>query len=200
MFKAVPGGGTALNPLGVSSMKQRITLISAFVLIFALFAGGSVAYFTHETEFRSVISTGTIRIELTDRATYEDRIVALSASDSVLPGDTIEQSVSVHNRGDHAAWIRIKLATNQGSEPSATELPFNPDINMTQWIQNGAWYYSIEALEPECSQSLFSSINIPMSVGNSYQEQAFSLSIHAEAVQVVHNGNDGVSAVGWPSS
>lgn len=96
-------------------MKKRLVLGSALVLLAALMAWGTWAYFTTDAHVTNVITTGTIQITLNDTMTgaqpTEDGGLLLTG---VMPGVAVEKKVSVTNddaatAGD--AWVRVKVDT-----------------------------------------------------------------------------------------
>ena len=103
-------------------MKKRLVLGSALVLLAALMAWGTWAYFTTDAHVTNVITTGTIQITLNDTMTgakpTEDGGLLLTG---VMPGVAVEKKVSVTN--DNAAtagdaWVRVKVDTTVTSAPN----------------------------------------------------------------------------------
>ena len=97
-------------------MKKKVVLGSALVLLVALMAWGTWAYFTTEAHVTNVITTGTIKITLNDQinATGATHTADGWQLNGVMPGVEVEKTVSVTNdNADTAgkAWVRVKVDT-----------------------------------------------------------------------------------------
>ena len=97
-------------------MKKKVVLGSALVLLVALMAWGTWAYFTTEAHVTNVITTGTIKITLNDQinATGATHTADGWQLNGVMPGVEVEKTVSVTNdNADTAgkAWVRVKVTT-----------------------------------------------------------------------------------------
>ena len=114
-------------------MKRKLVLTSAVVLILALLAAGTFAYFSKDTRATNVITTGTINIELNDSITGGtvvkdgDKVTGYTIS-GVMPGQPVEKIVSVTNTGTSPAWLRVKL------DISVTVREDGETIEMDRWI------------------------------------------------------------------
>ena len=114
-------------------MKRKLVLTSAVVLILALLAAGTFAYFSKDTRATNVITTGTISIELNDSITGGtavkdgDKVTGYTIS-GVMPGQPVEKIVSVTNTGTSPAWLRVKL------DISVTVREDGETIEMDRWI------------------------------------------------------------------
>lgn len=97
-------------------MKRKLVLSSALVLLVALMAWSTWAYFTASARTTNVITTGTIQITLKDKindpqATQTENGWELTG---VMPGVAVEKTVFVTNdEADTAgdAWVRVKVTT-----------------------------------------------------------------------------------------
>ena len=105
-------------------MKKKLVLGSALVLLVALLAWGTWAYFTTSAHVTNVITTGTIQITLNDR--INDPRATQTADGwqltGVMPGVAVEKKVSITNddaatAGD--AWVRVKVDTTITSAADA---------------------------------------------------------------------------------
>ena len=104
-------------------MKKKLVLGSALVLLVALMAWGTWAYFTTSAHVTNVITTGTIQITLNDR--INDSRATQTANGwqltGVMPGVAVEKTVSVTNDNAETAgdaWIRVKVDTAITSAPN----------------------------------------------------------------------------------
>ena len=78
-------------------MKRKLVLTSAVVLILALLAAGTFAYFTKDARATNVITTGTISIQLNDSITGGTEKENGWTLSGVMPGQAVEKAVSVTN-------------------------------------------------------------------------------------------------------
>ena len=91
-------------------MKRKLVITSAVVLILALLATGTFAYFTKDARATNVITTGTIDITLNDEIRGGEKTGTGWKLESVMPGQAVEKKVSITNNGSAEAWLRVKLA------------------------------------------------------------------------------------------
>ena len=91
-------------------MKRKLVLTSAVVLILALLAAGTFAYFTKDARATNVITTGTIDITLNDEIRGGEKTGTGWKLEGVMPGQAVEKKVSITNNGSAEAWLRVKLA------------------------------------------------------------------------------------------
>ena len=109
-------------------MKRKLVLTSAVVLILALLAAGTFAYFTKDARATNVITTGTISIQLNDEIQGGQKTDTGWTLSGVMPGQAVEKAVSVTNTGTSPAWLRVKL------DISVTVREDGETIEMDRWI------------------------------------------------------------------
>ena len=109
-------------------MKRKLVLTSAVVLILALLAAGTFAYFTKNARATNVITTGTISIQLNDKIQGGQKTGSGWTLSGVMPGQAVEKAVSVTNTGTSPAWLRVKL------DISVTVREDGETIEMDRWI------------------------------------------------------------------
>ena len=112
----------------VPEMKRKLVLTSAVVLILALLAAGTFAYFTKDARATNVITTGTISIQLNDEIQGGQKTDTGWTLSGVMPGQAVEKAVSVTNTGTSPAWLRVKL------DISVTVREDGETIEMDRWI------------------------------------------------------------------
>jgi alternate signal-mediated exported protein len=198
--------------------KRRAVLGGTLLLLTALLAWGTWAYFTTEAHITNVITTGTINIRLEGSMTYENNISMTGA----MPGVEAPRTVCVANAGDDA-WVRVKVDTviKKGkkflsptfgdSKLPVVELGITQvdDTSKPHWIYDGDkyYYYSKPLAEGTSTESLLEYIKLNAGLTNEYQNSTVSVSVNAQAVQVKNNDNNGKSLTaetlsnvkGWPA-
>ena len=188
-------------------MKRKLVLTSAVVLILALLAAGTFAYFTKNARATNVITTGTINIELNDSITGGtavkdgDKVTGYTIS-GVMPGQPVEKIVSVTNTGTSPAWLRVKLdisVTGANGKPldltfgdKQDVLTFTPQMKEGKgWFlaEDGYYYYSKPVAADAETERLFQSGTLMLNpqLPNDYQGCTVTVAVQAQAVQVKNN-------------
>lgn len=189
---------------------------SLLVILAALVAYGTAAYFTAETRATNVITTGTIDIELVETTTGgaewpEEGITG------VMPGMSVDKQVTVKNNGTADAWIRVKV-TSEIKKANGGDLPLildngepvlNIDFNNEWGILedkkgDGVYYVYKEPVAPgDSTDELFTEVTFNPAMDNKYQGCTANVRVQAQAVQYKNNGDqthDDYSDVkGWPA-
>lgn len=186
-------------------MKKKILFVAAVLVCIAIAAAGTLAYFTSSTTAHNVITSGKIDIELVEK-TIEDGVEVDFPEDGisgVMPGTSVDKIVTVKNTGTSDAWIRVAL---EATIVSASGEPLSVDV-MTYGIESGwvlgndGYYYYTDSVAPGASTStLIEEVHFAPKMGNEYQNCTANLVVTAQAVQVTHNGETVMEAVGWPES
>lgn len=196
-------------------MKKKLVLGGALVLLAALMAWGTWAYFVKDVHVTNVITTGTINITLNDHmegaTVSQDGSVATLTG--VMPGVTVEKTVSVSNddaetAGD--AWIRVKVDTavtgadgqpmddtftSGGAAEPVVQISFAGD---GKWIQEkdasgaptGYYYYATPLTRGEQTVDLFNAVTLNKLLPNPYQGCQVDIAVSAQAVQVKNNNRN----------
>ena len=186
-------------------MKRKILCLSVIAIMLAILAAGTIAYFTAEGRARNVITTGSVEIELKEWAD-ENKTEPFKNLEGVMPNTTVTKIAEVKNIGKSDAWIRVKIQ-------KSIELKYegNPDtdlvelnLNDTDWITDGEYYYYKNALKPgETTTPIFTSVTFKAAMGNEYQGAKATVDIYAQAVQTANNpatDGDVKTVKGWPAS
>lgn len=191
----------------VPEMKRKLVLTSAVVLILALLAAGTFAYFTKNARATNVITTGTISIRLNDSITggTEKENGSGWTLSGVMPGQAVEKAVSVTNTGTSPAWLRVKLdigVTGANGKPldltfgdKQDVLTFTPQMKEGKgWFlaEDGYYYYSEPVAADAETERLFQSGTLMLNpqLPNDYQGCAVTINVLAQAVQVKNNNTD----------
>ena len=184
-------------------MKRKLVLTSAVVLILALLAAGTFAYFTKNARATNVITTGTISIQLNDeiKETGAEKTDTGWTLSGVMPGQAVEKAVSVTNTGTSPAWLRVKL--DIGVTVGAEKMPlifgngeqvltFTPQMKEGKgWFlaEDGYYYYSKPVAADDETERLFQSGTLMLNpqLPNDYQGCTVTVAVQAQAVQVKNN-------------
>ena len=183
-------------------MKRKLVLTSAVVLILALLAAGTFAYFTKDARATNVITTGTISIQLNDEIQGGQKTDTGWTLSGVMPGQAVEKAVSVTNTGTSPAWLRVKLEisvemaagkidTWQGQ--NVLQFAVNPDWFLAE---DGYYYYSKPVAADAETERLFQSGTLMLNpqLPNDYQGCDVTINVLAQAVQVKNNDSYTVPA------
>lgn len=179
-------------------MKRKLVLTSAVVLILALLAAGTFAYFTKNARATNVITTGTISIQLNDEIQGGQKTDTGWTLSGVMPGQAVEKAVSVTNTGTSPAWLRVKLEiavemaagkTDTWQGQNVLQFAVNPDWFLAE---DGYYYYSKPVAADAETERLFQSGTLMLNpqLPNDYQGCAVTINVLAQAVQVKNNDTD----------
>lgn len=192
-------------------MKKKILYVAAVLLVLALAAGGTLAYFTSRTVVHNVITTGNIQIQLVEKTTQDGEEIDWPEGGitGVMPGTAVVKKVSVKNVGTGDAWIRVKLTaqitaadgtdlTERAAEEGAVEYP----LASQDWQlgEDGYYYYVNPVASGASTSNLIEEVRFATTMGNVYQNCKVNLLVEAEAVQVANNGDTVQEAQGWPEA
>lgn len=181
-------------------MKRKILILSVLAILVAILAANTLAYFTADTKAHNVITTGDVAIQLNEWAD-EARTKKFESPVGVMPGTEVTKIVEVKNVGTGSAWVRVELTVEVWSSDKK-QLPLEHvtlDINETDWTDQDGYYYYNKPLAPgETTEPLFTSVAFAEQMGNEYQSSTAHVDVNAYAVQSANNGEDVLSANGWP--
>ena len=180
-------------------MKRKYLILALSLLCILGVVGGSYAVYSKSIQTESVITSSSLEVELVVLEEVDGESKVVSGSVKVTPGASLSRLASVKNIGNEPAWIRMMI--EKDGEPMVDDPTMMLEGLDSSWIyQDGYWYYS-EIVEPgESTTNLFSGITFSESLGNEDAGKEISLEIKAQGVQSEHNGNDVLSALGWPSN
>ena len=187
-------------------MKRKLFAGAVIAICLSLIAYGTLAYFTAEDTARNVITSGGIDIQLREWADKEKTTpFPEDGVSGVMPGTEITKIVEVENTGSGDAYIRVRvekdIVLSEGTEGDPDTGLMVLDFDDTCWTlgEDGFYYYN-EALKPGAvTEPLFASVSFDPGMGNLYQNSTATVSVIAQATQVVHNGGSALEAAGWPA-
>ena len=192
-----------MNWKEANTMKRRALILSALALLAALFAAGTIAYFTAEGQAHNVITTGGVDIAVQEWAD-EDKTQPFQDPTGVMPGTTVTKIAEVKNTGAADAWVRVQVTQSiqRDKELYPNDGLVTLDYNTTDWTQgeDGYFYYN-KVLKPgEVTEPIFTNVAFSGTMDNAYQGAQVVVDVAAQAVQTAHNGSTVTDAKGWPNA
>lgn len=189
-------------------MKRKLAIIFGLIAVLAVLSTGTLAYFTTTVTADNVVTAGDMKLEIHDKNSAGEDFT--SEGMIVMPGDKIDEIVTVENTGNHPMYLRVKVTKGVNDEALAgtAEDCLKIDIaNPDKWQFKAdektgeGYYYYTEVLESKAeTPSLFENLEIVgMQVDNRYIGKNFNLKISAYAVQSENNGETVWDAFGWPA-
>ena len=182
-------------------MKRKVLILSVLAILLAILAANTLAYFTADTTAHNVITTGNVDIALNEWAN-EERTERFEKQIDVLPGTEVTKIVEVENIGAGSVWVRVQVVLDVYAEGGKEQLPPDPvtlDFNETDWKYFDGYYYYNYPLDPgETTEPLFTTVTFDPKMGNVYHHSTAHVDVNAYAVQSANNGEDVLSANGWP--
>ena len=171
-------------------MKKKWTIATVLVLVVALLAVGTWAYFSAVGRADNVITMGSVKLALHD----EDGAGQPFTTVSAMPGSVVNKVVYVENVGSGAFYTRVKItpeiinAANESVPLDPSERMLVLDLNDTDWIAGAdGYYYYKGALDPKAATSkLFNHVTFSKDMSNEYQNATVHIYVTAEAVQTAN--------------
>lgn len=202
-------------------MKNKLLVFGAIVCLAAILAAGTLAYFTDDVVTHNVITSSEIDISVQENVPNgkpivdpETKEITGYSIEGVMPKTTETKEVKVRNDSMQTAWIRVQL-THVIKNKAGTKMPNAVDgVELIQypipeevkdnWIEKDGWYYYTKPVSGGAATSLLiKEVKFAPEMDNPYQECTVELSVNAQAVQYVHNGDETdnvMDARGWPKA
>lgn len=169
-------------------MKKKWTIAAVLVLVVALLAVGTWAYFSAVGRADNVITMGSVKLALHD----EDGAGQPFTTVSAMPGSVVDKVVYVENVGSGAFYTRVKITpevvdANGELVPLTDRSLLTLDLS-TDWIPGtDGYYYYNGTLSPKAATSkLFNHVTFSKDMGNEYQNTTVHIYVTAEAVQTAN--------------
>lgn len=165
---------------------------AAALLLAALVAAGTWAYFTADTHVTNVITTGRIDITLHEETTNGQPFPENGIT-GVMPGTSKDKKVTVTNDGTSPAWVRARVAIRVVAADGNTPLDADQvSVDYKNgWLDGGDGYYYYKqplAVGAETTP-LFEKVKFEATMPNSYQGCTVKVDVYVQAVQEVHNNS-----------
>ena len=191
-------GGTSVG----ARKKQKVILAAVLAICIAIFATGTVAYFTAEETAYNVITTGILSMDLVEETTGGEPWPEEGIS-GVMPGMEVDKIPYVVNNGGIDFWTRVsvtmKVTGADGKTLSDEYITLNYDRD--NWTEKDGYFYCNAAVKPgEETKPLFTKVTFDTDMHNAYMNARVEIDVHAEAVQSKNNGDSALTAGGWAES
>lgn len=173
-------------------MRKRLVALCLALAAGSLLAGGTIAYFTAEDTARNAVTAGNAEIRVHTEFPSEGQ--------EIMPGDTVEDTVTVENTGGHPLYLRVRVTKGVNEEGLSAEDCLELDINETDWTYKDGYYYFNTALEAgKTTPPLFTKVQFKGdTIDNQYLGRLFTVDVDGYAVQAENNGETVWDAVGFP--
>ena len=182
-------------------MKRKLLILSLLVILAALTAAETLAYYTDSARTHNVITSGKVNIDLLEWAD-EARTKPFKDKQGVMPGTKVTKIVEVKNTGTGAAFLRLYVEKNvyRADQTPMKSDPVSLNFNDTDWTYSDGYYYYNRPLEPgKTTEPLFTAVIFDPLMDNEYQNATAHVKVIAYAVQSANNGDSPQAAKGWPS-
>lgn len=181
-------------------MKKKLIGLSLILMLIAIIANSSLAYFSDEEIATNVITAGNIKIELNEMMEDEQgNLIPYQNEMMMMPNTTVSKIVSVKNIGNQDAYIRLEVLKSINVDNADLDL-IQIQYNQQDWMYQDGYYYYRFALKPQEETSpLFNEVYFDASMSNEYQNSVATIEIIAYSVQAKNNGSHVLEASGWPS-
>lgn len=180
--------------------KLKLAVIALMTVILTMLSQTSLAYYTVTGIGTNVVTSGNVQLRIHETA--EDGSPFPAAGVTVIPGDTVHKEVSVENISGHPFWLRVKLVWDDDSEDlEAEEVLQVMDLNETEWIAQGDYYYYYRPLMPsETTEPIFEKVHLVGALVDQHDiGAAITITVKAAAVQSENNpAKHPWDASGWP--
>lgn len=179
-----------------NKVRRRVAISALIVLMAALIAGGTLAYFTAEETAYNVITTGNLDMTLHEETTGGEAFPTEGIS-GVMPGENVDKKVYIENSGNVGMFVRISVETK--IVPDTLSLKYiTLDLNTTDWTEQDGFYYYNRVLEAgETTAPLFTQVSFDKNMPNEYQACKVMIDVKAQSVQSRNNGDSALTAAGW---
>lgn len=207
-------------------MKKKLLSLALMTVFVSLMALGTAAYFNAEGRATNVITTGAVKLELTERfgegdnwtedVTEDGVLVGWKLEDTVVPGVRIDKQPVVENIGEQPFWLRARAlvtvtgADGQPLDAGAVELLLDDGaaaFPASDWAAKDGWQYCKAEVMPGADKAvtLFDFVQLKPETGNEYQNATVRIAVEVQAVQSANQKDadgkpieDVLAIKGWP--
>lgn len=187
-------------------MRRKLAALSLMLILLALIAGGTWAYFTDVDKSVNVITSGSIDITLHETRLQDGAEKPYEGVVEVMPGQSVSKIVRIQNTGSSPAYVRVSVdkaiqlaeGISGTADPELVGIVFNTE----NWTYRDGYYYYKAALKPgKYTEALFEELQFDAVMPNMYQNSTASVTVKAYATQVRNNdANGSLGAKGWPEA
>lgn len=184
-------------------MKKKMFVLAVIVVMVAILATGTLAYFTDNVVAHNVITSGAVDIDLVETMKTPGGETPWEDQTGITPGMDVSKIVRVKNN-DAESYIRVKVDVEAVAE-DGTALDTSVigiTMNTADWTEkDGYWYYLKTVPAGQTTTVLFEQVNFAgLEMGNEYQNATVTVNVAAQGVQAKNNGATVWEAKGWPKA
>ena len=191
----------------MNANKRKVIITGIIMCVTAAtFLCSTYAYFSDSLSTGgSVIYAGTTSAVIIDNTVLNGEQIPAGTPIRIMPGQTVNKSVTAKNTGTLPIYVRIKLNSDitlsgnaVGREAEIDNSLVSFDFDTLNWqYSNGYYYYKFPLTAGKQSPDLFTTVKFSEKMGNLYKDGNILLTVRVEIVQASGNGTDATSAVGW---
>lgn len=184
-------------------MRQKLSLKTSILLLalVLLAAGGSVAYFVTSETAHDTVSMSGVSILLNEFAGPEGS-EPFHDLENIVAGAVYSKIPYVENNGPEPVWVRAKVTLKQiATGGTATTISdYSPLMELQElggnWTlsSDGFYYYNSALQSGEQTEPIFKTVKFADNLSDDFKNSTYSLTVAAEATQVVHNGTNALDA------
>lgn len=170
-------------------MKRKVLLVSV-TLIMVIFLSFTMTTLYTVIPNIDVIVSGNVKLNLFQTAKEQ----------TILPGDTVDNIVTVKNTGDTSAYLKIALSLTIDGNTADIDNYIEFNISDTSWIfKDGYYYYNTALTKDNTTNALFTKMHFKgENISNGFIGKVIELKITVYGVASVNNGSTPFDATGWP--
>lgn len=185
---------------------KRVLVFALAVIVCALAASGTVAYFTSQETARNVITASSFDISIKEQTLENGEFIDYPAEPiKVLPGASVSKVATIQNN-DADGFIRCKYVITV-LDANGNKIDYPEDqIKMviasdSDWLQKeeaDGWFYYKNILKKGESTTPFTKEFVIAPELENFDGETICVDIIAQGVQADNNGEDVLTAMGWP--
>ena len=180
----------------------KLAVIALVAVMLTLLVQSTLAYYNVVGKATNVVTSGGVQMRIHE--TTDEGKPFPKEGISVIPGDVVTKRVFVENICEHPFWLRVQLVWGDDSDRLVAEDVLQiMDLNQTDWITYGDYYYYLVPLEPgKATEPLFEKVKLVGALVDQYDiGTALTISVKASAVQSENNpAANPWEASGWPAA
>lgn len=186
-------------------MKKKLLILSLALILIAVAATSTLAYFTSEDTAHNIITSNGIDIDILE---WQDEACTIPYPDEpieIMPGSIVNKVVTILNK-EAESWIMadytITVTDKNGENMQLSDKELNNIVKITiskEWTEkDGKYYYNSAVKTGEMTAPLFTKVEFSgPNMDNRYQNCTFAIDVSAKAVQTANNGASALEAAGF---
>lgn len=191
-------------------MKKQLLALALIIVVLAVGASSTLAYFTTRYTADNVISVSGVSVAIVETILGENGDIEEYPTEpvEVMPATTASKIVRVMNDGPESIWVRVKVGakftdaegnpfSDSDGDVEYVSVNYNTTVSSTvgYWeLKADGYYYYSKILAPnDSSTPIFTEVEFSPSMGNEYMDSTLTIDIYASAVQSANNPNNNLA-------